>query len=326
MELTDEIVKEIIYKYEVEKLSSQKIGKIFNLDASKIWTILVKNNIPRRQRNKRSHFNENYFEKINTEAKAYFLGFLLADGCIYEDPNPNKNRHWQKQMYLGLHVSDEDILKSFQAELELTKKLKYGNTRPSVILCLTSDKICNDLDKLGVTSRKSLTANFPNHELIPENLMNHFIRGLFDGDGCLSKTIQKNKNNIFSYRFDICGTLNVCLGVQRELNKVVIKEDENRKPYQQGKIYRQFYRKLQSLKLIYNYLYEDAHFFLKRKQNIFKQVFEVQVIRPKIYAREIIRPCDLPSTQEPNSENILHIQNLTPSILRDFEKQEILSF
>lgn len=28
------------------------------------------------------YFNENFFEKINNELSAYWLGFLYADGCI----------------------------------------------------------------------------------------------------------------------------------------------------------------------------------------------------------------------------------------------------
>lgn len=263
----------IVKMYVDDKLSLKKIAALVNLSTASIKNVLVKYKIVRRN-NIRSWCNENYFEKIDTEAKAYFLGLLLADGCISEDSD--KTRNWQKRLQLDLQQKDGYMVEKLKIELEATKATKTPSTRTNVVLCITSNKLCEDLSKYGIVPRKTFTAKFPDLNLIPENLMNHFIRGLFDGDGCISK-----RGNYFS--FDICGTLNVCLGVKNILSKIVVSSDSNRQPTLQGNIYRMYYHKMQSLTNLYDYLYKNATVFLTRKKDKFLTVSIRKSKKPKSY-------------------------------------------
>lgn len=257
-------INKIINLYIKQNFSPRKIEKMFNISRPSIIKILKNNNIPIRKGKQRSFFNESYFEKINTEGKAYLLGFLLADGCIYQ---PHDS---QLSLYLQIQNKDVKILKFLKKETKTLKKITFLKTRSMCKLSLTSNKLCKDLIKLNITPHKTFTASFPPENLIPDNLIRHFIRGLFDGDGCVYIYKGKYKNKI---RFDICGTLEVCESIKKYLCHIV-KENNKKNIYKQGKIYRIVYSQQESLKKIYNYLYKDSTIFLERKQRKFKKIFE----------------------------------------------------
>lgn len=112
----------------------------------------------------------NFFEKINTEEKAYFLGIMFSDGSV------SKN-----QFYLKLN--DEDVIIKFKNALKCDYNIIHNETPYyNYILEVSSNKMCNDLIALGCTINKTKSIQFPN---IPSNLWNHFIRGFIDGDGCI---------------------------------------------------------------------------------------------------------------------------------------------
>ena len=124
--------------------------------------------------------NENFFKKINTQETAYILGLLYADGWI-------ENNH---TFGIELLEHDKDILERIKSAMHSEQKLypriqKINNKLKYVFRvhrsCMVQDLIC-----LGCTERKSLTLKFPNKNIVPDELMSHFIRGYFDGDGCVS--------------------------------------------------------------------------------------------------------------------------------------------
>jgi hypothetical protein len=124
------------------------------------------------------NFDENYFETIDAEEKAYFLGFISADGCVIE-----RNGNCR---VLSIHINkqDIDILEKFKKEINYEGEISMGKSRSRMctIFC-TSMKMFNDLSKYNVTPRKSRILKFPK---LPENMIHHYMRGYFDGDGlCL---------------------------------------------------------------------------------------------------------------------------------------------
>eukprot|EP01083_Nonionella_stella_P023936 66212_1 len=112
---------------------------------------------------------------------AYWLGFLFADGNINDS-----NAHYAVQLHLK--CIDYSHVEKFKKALESTYRLalhKNGETSKS---CSVSHKINNhsmaqDLIALGCTPRKSLTLKWPNN--MPGEFASHFVRGYFDGDGCI---------------------------------------------------------------------------------------------------------------------------------------------
>lgn len=119
----------------------------------------------------------NYFEKIDTKEKAYWLGFLYADGYITKD---------YKSLRLHLSVKDEITFDKFLLTIGANTALKkyygpYKTSGKSVQINITNLEFVSNLVKLGCTNKKSLTIRFPllnSHEL---NLA--FMLGYYDGDG-----------------------------------------------------------------------------------------------------------------------------------------------
>ena len=128
----------------------------------------------------RTHFfNESYFEKIDTFNKAYVLGLLYADGC-----------NTRVGMALALQEEDLEIIQFVKKELCYTGSLKYvlasnPNWKNKWEIRIKSNTLSKQLDRLGCKPNKSLSISFPT--FLSENLLPHFIRGYFDGDGCISK-------------------------------------------------------------------------------------------------------------------------------------------
>lgn len=139
-----------------------------------------------------------FFEKIDTEEKAYFLGFLYSDG------NVSKNL---TSVTLKLHKKDTSILERLKNLIcqsyfiKITQK-KYCYFR------VNRKQICNQLIALGCTPKKSLTLQFPTPEQVPEHLLNHFIRGYSDGDGCIS--FHKLSTGRKEFSWSVVSTLYFC--------------------------------------------------------------------------------------------------------------------
>lgn len=76
------------------------------------------------------------------------------------------------------------------------------------------------LCELGCIPNKSLILKFPDENLVPKNLIKHFIRGYFDGDGCISYSFLNKEKDIISPRLSLLGTENFLNGCMEYLPKV----------------------------------------------------------------------------------------------------------
>ena len=125
------------------------------------------------------NFNQNFLSELNSPEKAYFLGLLYSDGCIH------KNKDWESyNIMFGQSEINKDIVYKINNLLDsnypITTTLK--GSKLFYRIDLKSKQMFEDLQRLGVEPNKSLTCTFPD---INEELLPHFIRGLFDGDGCV---------------------------------------------------------------------------------------------------------------------------------------------
>lgn len=130
--------------------------------------------------------NQDYFNKIDNIGKAYFLGLIYADGCISNN-----------SLRISLQEEDKDILYKFGECINSNKPIirihnpivkgfstnKQYVRKDQFLLVITSNRLKESLYKLGVTSKKSLTIKFPT--FLSDMYIWHFIRGYYDGDGCL---------------------------------------------------------------------------------------------------------------------------------------------
>lgn len=159
--------------------------------------------IDRRGGHNRIPINQNFF-KLWSPSMAYILGFIFADGAI-EDVQKSS-----RTCYLSIICSSKDRALLEQIRNALNSEHKLYERQPQVItfpggqqylssarlvLRIGSKILYNDLLKLGVTPRKSLTILFPD---IPSKYLSHFIRGYFDGDGTLHLIKEKYPRVIFT--------------------------------------------------------------------------------------------------------------------------------
>ncbi len=201
------------------------------------------------------HVKESYFEVINNQS-AYWLGFLFADGNVYRGKQGYK-------LTLRLSKKDYSHLKLFKKHIGSNNNIKFevrnlkSKKYECVSLVISSKKLVLDLIKLGCIPNKSLILKRPN---LKPKFIKHFIRGYFDGDGCLYR-YGKNKHNKVWF---VLGTLNVLNYIKNNLCKEC--KISGNKIYKSGKIYRLAFNKQEFVDKIQNYLYDKTKLFLKRKK------------------------------------------------------------
>lgn len=113
---------------------------------------------------------------------------------------------------------------------------------------------------------------------IPEDLVKHFIRGYFDGDGCITGWLatEKGKADRVRYKFDICSkTITMLSDIQKVLSKNDINVNINY--LKRDDMYRISTSSKSEVSKLYHYLYNDANFYLSRKFNKFSHYVNTEV-------------------------------------------------
>lgn len=259
--ISKEEVEQIIKLYQ-ENISLREIEKIVHYGRASISRMLERLGVKNTKGNhyRKYFFDFNFFEKIDNELKAYWLGFLYADGCIL-----NQNSYGEQEFKIVLGIRDEEILQKYKEDLKSTYPIRYdkksnknGNHQDQVICCYRSQKTVNDLKKLGCVENKSLILEFPKEDQVPKELIRHFIRGYFDGDGSISEY----KEN---YHINFVGTKNFIEELSTYFEGGSVYPDKRK----QNSWYFNLGGNLQVLKA-YHYLYDNANRYMKRKYDKFK--------------------------------------------------------
>jgi intein/homing endonuclease len=210
--------------------------------------------------------NQHYFDIIDTQDKAYWLGFLYADGCNYEDRN---------ELKLCLNINDSLHIHKFLTAIESNQPLviNAGNIRDNTIqVTICNGHFSRALAKQGCTKVKSFTIRFP---ILREDLISHFMRGYFDGDGCIT-------GSHLHASFNITTNLMFAMEYQEQLvkycnltkTKLYVKnKDKSKEQYARANAMR--YSGNHNLKRIYSFIYNNASIFLPRKKLKFEQILGI---------------------------------------------------
>ena len=205
-------------------------------------------------------FDNTVFNKINTEDKAYWLGFLYADGAVSSRNNG---------LELSLQLLDSEHLNKFKTFLKSSSNIrldfKIGRCRINV----SNKQFKEDLIKCGCTPRKSLTLKFPSKDILPEKLYSAFIRGYFDGDGCLSHVYSDTKKQRFTVCVSFVGTKEFCKSLEEILSKENIHFSWHHDKRHDDNVWSIKCNKTCSVKLL-NYIYNNANIYLERKYSKYK--------------------------------------------------------
>ena len=247
----------IIKMYEVDRISTAAIGKKFNVTDHTVSSYLKSLGCNVSRKRSRTPILSNYFEKIDTQNKAYFLGLIAADGSVFQC---NKGK-----IVFSISLIDKDLLDLLSIEICGSDKLvrevkrKYRDGSSKMYEIKFSDEIfTNNLISNGILINKTFTLDFPN---IDEEFISHYIRGYLDGDGTVYKFSGKlfiafygNKifipklrdylfnNNILETKYAIIDRGNHC-SIHISSKKANLS--------------------------MYNYIYNNPNIYLKRKKSIF---------------------------------------------------------
>lgn len=276
--ITDNIKNSIVETYRTFDLTYKEIAKKYNIRPNTVRYILKDNGIKldtfteAMRKSRKYTINENYFDQIDTEEKAYFLGFLYADGYNSEERGCIK---------LSLKYTDKYILEKFNKLIESNRPLqliksktsKYSNgkqytQKDQYCLNISNRHISKKLAELGCTQGKTFNIIFP--EWLEKDLQKHFIRGYFDGDG----SVWRNKNQT---NFEIIGTENFISSI-RSILMSELKFSMTKLHKRKGKgddyniVWFRSGGNKKALKLK-EFLYKDSSIYLDRKYQIFNNIY-----------------------------------------------------
>lgn len=250
----------IINLYNIEGKTMQEIANIFNCHQTVISRTLKDNNVTKKfsKINRRARID--YFNKINTEDKAYILGFTIADGNIFIIPKKEYKISWTQT------VEDKDVLDKIQKILLIDGKMYFRQNTNTYSLYLTSKPMVEDLLKLDIMPNKTYTKTrfFTKH--LPVELYKHCVRGFVDGDGGFSK-----KNNKLGYNFSLTAyNKSILEDVANYINPII--NAHNTIYTQYGSSWRAEWNWQEDVYKIAKFLYADSCIYLDRKYNIAQKI------------------------------------------------------
>ena len=226
---------------------------------------LIKNNINYKinQQNV-TKFNEHIFDEIDTEEKAYWLGFIYADGCIQSHKEGVKKGY---DFELSLALKDLEHLNKFNTFMEHINKNHISCDSYRCRFIISNKHLWNILNNYGCTPRKSLTLEFPDESIFKsKDLIRHFIRGYFDGDGCLSwANIEHTKPSI-----SVLGTENFLNKMQNFLPLIKTYKLQPNSKNNDNNITKVLSINGSNAINLAEYLYENSTIFLARKLEVYK--------------------------------------------------------
>jgi intein-encoded DNA endonuclease-like protein len=207
----------------------------------------------------RSKVNSEFFAAPSPEM-AYVLGLFMSDGYLSKKQSGN--------LFLCIKVNDKDMLETisslmkFEGSIYTAGLTQAGNQ--SYKIEIFDPKIISDVQKWGVVERKTSIAKFLKE--LPQQYWNNFIRGLFDGDGCVHLSKDKRRNSSYRKQCVFLGTQDILAQIPEYLGL------EN-KTIKYKKISKLVYSKAVNLQKIYSaFYYSDSVPCSQRKKDKFKEL------------------------------------------------------
>ena len=259
----------IILKYFNKELASD-VAKRAGCSESSVFAVYKRFN---KENYKKVYEHLKYFDNIDSDDKAYFLGFIAADGCVYTKDNDNIHRRF---LSIGIQRRDRYILERLYEFMNKTNGRyiydymdKNGFEYSSIQI--GGNYLLNSLSKYNIIPNK--TWSYVPVNLNDDILMFSFLRGFFDGDGSITNHKYKgldDKNLLPSaYQISIVGNFDCMLFIKEFLQKYNIKSSMIR---DKRKYSHDFYQLIivenSSIYLFLKHIYKNSVVHLDRKKEI----------------------------------------------------------
>jgi DNA-binding transcriptional regulator WhiA len=272
--INQEIVKKAIKDYIDNNLTAAECAVKYNMGKTTFKRYLNKFDVEKNFISPRYNYNKDYFEEIDSEEKAYWLGFIAADGSITKNGTI---------LEISLKSSDVGHLKKFVQCINGSEDMiKYrtvssgdGKTHEAVRILLCNYKICNDLSKYEIVPRKGATLGFPN--FLNKDLLISYIRGYFDGDGSIC-TAGKAPSGAQRYNVSIIATEQFLIDLMSYLLPLNITIVSLEKKYLMA-----IWKKggMRQIRIFLNYIYGNANIYLERKYEYY-----LKICRPELKSQK----------------------------------------
>ena len=194
---------ELIEKYYSGELKFKELCEIYQVSIPTMYKYFDKFGIKRRLNIVKESIKHDFFNKIDSEEKAYILGFYIADGSVHKGDS-----HQGYKFSIGISALDVDILEKIRDILSPNANINFSEERvnnygiKTNTMCkisISSKDIVNTLCDLGLGENKTyLTKSIIN--IVPNELMFHFIRGYFDGDGNMFLGVEYSSGTKYSIK------------------------------------------------------------------------------------------------------------------------------
>lgn len=215
---------------------------------------------------KKYHVDDTFFNVINTEEKAYILGFICADGHV-------ENNHIELELAekdMNILYKIKKALKSNHPIKEVHKDNPYKRSKNKDLILkrirINSIHLVKPLMQMGLGGKKTYSLNSFILNYIPKFLIRDFLRGYFDGDG--NVMFGKKYSSGIKYNINICGNKDFLLGTFQRYFPTT------------NKLYKDLYSKQcyvwkisnkdKVLKFLH-YLYYNSSIFLDRKYLVYRK-------------------------------------------------------
>ena len=243
----DEFIIEDMYKLFKSGMPKKAIGEKYNVSA------MVVTNLLKNAGYSLDNCDITFFDEIDTEEKAYWLGFLYADGYISKT----------SEICVDLKILDVAHLIKFKRSLDANTAVRSDIRLQRARFSVKNKYLHMALNNLGCINNKSLVLTFPNENIfVNSDLIRHFIRGYFDGDGCLSFA----RNKYFTPRITILGTKDFLISLLKHIQKYL--SIENLRFYKDKRHNEQImsliFTKDEGISFL-NWIYSNCTIYLNRK-------------------------------------------------------------
>ena len=249
-------------------------------------------------------YDHSYFHNIDTEEKAYWLGFIYADGGIRNDIGESY------QLVISLTASDGEHLKKFNKSLGGNLQVVYsdslykpnGKTYKKATIRVCSKEIVKDLVAIGATPCKSLTIQFPE---LRQDLIRHFIRGYFDGDGCVSAPKRKKERLSYIRVSFVSGSSEFLDDLRRILyeNNIHSYFSKNEQTYRELTI-----GAMKDVDMFLHYIYDGATIYLDRKYVKKEKLYEHLNIEQRLLRHSEISGSFISEKENGNPEMEIRVE------------------
>lgn len=251
--------------------SASDIARSFSVDIGTVLNMLRRQGVEKRSASeirRKYKADHSFFDQIDNELKAYWLGFIAADGYV----NDTSGRGAAPEIKIVLSIKDEQHLYLFREHLQSAHPIaRYkllsgkGAGNEYCRFSLRSAQIAAGLAKHHIARAKTHSLRWPD---LPIGLLRHYLRGYLDGDGGLYVRKPRKPGYVSVVRFQITSNISFLLSARSFMMEAASLPETKISVHTESEdIGTLIWGGRKQLKRIYELLYEDATVCLPRKRD-----------------------------------------------------------